>query len=114
VSALPVLSATPPVTAVSAPLLLRKPDAAARPSRAAPPAPAITTSATGVIARTAAAPHSTPNGHGSHADAAAPEKGAWAYGEYWNIDRIVEQVGLRLARRLEVERERTGVRQWRS
>jgi len=31
----------------------------------------------------------------------------------WNIDWITEQVGRRLARRLEIERERMGARSWR-
>lgn len=117
---LPVSSAAPitpalPVTTVSktpsaAPvhLLFRKPDAAATASHPPTPAPTITrhapsiaSSPTGVVARMPVAPDATLLGPAS------------MHEHDPHLDWIAEQVGHRLARRLEVERERMGVRQWR-
>jgi hypothetical protein len=44
---------------------------------------------------------------------AAPSSRSWRPADERNIEWITEQVGLRLARRLEIERERMGVRRWR-
>jgi hypothetical protein len=89
----------------AAPLVLRKPSNAARanitPPSTTPSTPAITTQpAASVIARTAA-PNPAPVAH--RAVPTPPH----------DIDWIAEQVGNRIARRLEIERERLGVRSWR-
>ncbi|MEP6620363.1 MAG: hypothetical protein ABJE47_13650 [bacterium] len=89
-----------PSVAASA-LLLRKPEQVASPSVSRAQAPSITTTSRDVVARTAEAPQP------------ATSDAPWSYTDDRNIDWIAEQVGNRLARRLEIERERMGVRQWR-
>jgi hypothetical protein len=87
------------------PLVMRRPDIAAhRPAPTSPPAistPAITTAAPSTIARAPASPVASPH-------ASTPVRADAAH-----IDWIAEQVGNRLARRFEIERERMGVRSWR-
>jgi hypothetical protein len=89
----------------TAPLILRKPSSAAHatttPTAATPSTPAVTPQpASSVIARTAAP-----------SAAAAPHRPIPTPPH--DIDWIAEQVGQRIARRLEIERERLGVRSWR-
>lgn len=89
--------------ASSAPLVLRKSNAAASTTGGTPATAATTTSAvtTPLVARSA-----TTSSH--HAPAAArPTQHAL------DLDWVAEQVGQRIARRLEIERERLGVRSWR-
>jgi hypothetical protein len=45
--------------------------------------------------------------------AAASSDGTRSYGHEGNIDWIADQVGKRLLRRLEIDRERMGIRSWR-
>ena len=98
--------ASPTVAGISTPLLWRKPDAVAAP-QVAGSLPTITTAASAVIAREAAAPVQTPTpDQPMHAPASTSAVAM-------DIDWITEQVGSRLARRLEIERERLGVRPWR-
>lgn len=90
----------------SAPLVLRKADVAVAPSVPSQQLPTISTSAPGVIAREViATSRSAPN------EIAREQAGQSPSGV--EIDRIVEQVESRLARRFEIERERQGVRSWR-
>jgi hypothetical protein len=88
------------VTAAPMPLLMRQTEAGAAP----PPAetPLLWTAGSAVSsAQTTASPHlNATESAGTHPNEPS-------------IDWIAEQVGNRLARRLEIERERRGVRQWR-
>ena len=104
VGALPVTTASPTAASTSAQLVLRKPIVTAAPSQSPAP-PTITPSPHNVIARTAneTAPESV--GQRSHAP--------YTHSHDIDIDSLAEEVGNRLARRLEIERERMGVRQWR-
>lgn len=63
--------------------------------------PSITPLPSQIITRTADERHAAPHARTSPSSSD------------WNIDWITEQVGRRLARRLEIERERMGVRSWR-
>lgn len=89
-------------TASFAPLLFRKPDITAPAAQVSGKLPTITPAAPGVISRTAAAPASNPG----QVFAAAPDVAM-------DIDWIAQQVSSRLERRLDIERERLGVRPWR-
>jgi hypothetical protein len=102
VSAVRSTTVSPQGGAASLPLVFRKPDvhATPSPSRSGVQAPS-TTSPNGVKAHKPAPPK------------AAPRIGAAAVADGLNLDWITEQVGTRLARRLEIERERMGVRPWR-
>lgn len=101
----PSFSPSPVVGNAATPLVMRRPDITAhRPAPTSPPAistPAITTSAPSTIARAPASPVASPH-------VASPGRADAA-----QIDWIAEQVGNRLARRFEIERERMGVRSWR-
>jgi hypothetical protein len=101
VTALPSTPTSPSLAAPSPQLVLRKPIVSTETSRGPSQPLSITTSTPQVVARTA--------DHGS----GTPHTGTSTYSHEWNIDWITEQVGRRLARRLEVERERLGVRPWR-
>ena len=101
----PSFSPSPVVGNAATPLVMRRPDITAHgPAPTSPPAissPAITTSAPSTIARAPASPVASPH-------VASPGRADAA-----QIDWIAEQVGNRLARRFEIERERMGVRSWR-
>lgn len=100
-TALPAVSAVQNVSSAPPRLVLRKPSV---PVAAAPllsPAPSIAAAPASVIART----------HDAYGP--APHHGESRQARDWDIDWIAEQVGRRLARRLEIERERTGIRSWR-
>jgi hypothetical protein len=94
---LPTASSTP-MSSTTMPLVSRKPDAAL--AAAQSPASSVPTSSPGVLARDTNAQ-------------AAQHPRAWTTTGHLDIDWITEQVGSRLARRLEIDRERQGVRQWR-
>lgn len=100
----PIIGAT--AINASAPLVLRKAEVARAPSVPSTQLPTISTSAPGVISReVVATPGSVPNENVSEQAGPSPSGVA--------IDRIVEQVEIRLARRFEIERERQGVWPWR-
>jgi len=88
-----------------APLLLRKLEPVAAPTAISQQVPRTTAAPPGVIARKEAAPEHLPKAIG-HSPAVK-------YAGDTEIDRISAQVEDRLARRLEIERERLGVRPWR-
>ena len=99
-SGLLTVGVQPPVVgAAPTPLVLRKHAAAVRtdPSHQ-------TTSSIGPSPTSAIVPEAAP---------AAATEGAWRSADLRTIDWIAEQVTYRLARRLEIERERMGVRAWR-
>ena len=99
--ALTATSATPSVSAPPPRLVLRKAVAAATSAGHPSQPPSIATAPASVIART------------SDASGAGSQYGESNHAHDWNIEWIADQVGKRLARRLEIERERTGARQWR-
>jgi hypothetical protein len=104
-SGLPVVSRMPLASAGSATtaspsLLLRKPTAPA-------PIVPVTTAARTTIARKETGATPAPG-----SDSAAYKHAVECAGDS-EVDRIAAQVESRLARRLEIERERLGVRQWR-
>lgn len=99
--ALPAIVAAPSMSPAPPRLVLRKAVAAATSAGHPSQPPSIATAPGSVIARTSDTP-----GAGS-------QYGETGHGHDWNIEWIAEQVGKRLARRLEIERERTGARQWR-
>ena len=101
VSAQPAITASPTIAAAPAQLVLRKAVVSTGTSQGPAQPPSITPSTQQVIARTADGDHATPNA------------GTSTFSNDWNIDWIAEQVGSRLARRLDIERERLGVRPWR-
>lgn len=93
----------PSTTAVApSQLVLRKPDAVA--------APAVQSTTPSASAQPAVARGDRAAASGAES---APNAGAWSQANERSIDWIAEQVGQRLVRRLEIERERMGVRQWR-
>jgi hypothetical protein len=94
VGAQPMVVSTAPT-----PLVLRKHAAAVRTDPSHPTRSAIGPSPTDAIV-----PEAAP---------AAATEGAWRSADLSTIDWIAEQVAHRLARRLEIERERMGVRSWR-
>lgn len=100
-TALPSTMTSPSLVAVPPQLVLRKAIVSTETNRGPSHPLSITTSAPQVVARTA------DEGRGS------PHAGTSTFSYDWNIDWITEQVGRRLARRLEVERERLGARPWR-
>ena len=92
------------VRSASTQLLLRAPDASAPavpPRTATPPVAGASAGGSAGATPRAAGPQST------------ARDSTWTHAGEANIEWIAEQVGNRLARRLEIERERMGVRQWR-
>jgi hypothetical protein len=100
-AARPLLSAG---SAAGAPLVLRRMLAA--PAQSSSPFPTVMPPPTVQLPReeTPAPLQQKPNPYGE--TNAGAQTGS-------DIDRIVEEVGRRLMRRLEIERERKGIRQWR-
>jgi len=102
-------TAAPIVASTAAPLVFRKVAAAAPASPAARPSIASTIvktpAATNVVARAAAAPDTTEDGEAALSPAPDSKK--------MDLEWLTQQVSARLARRLEIERERLGVRPWR-
>lgn len=99
--ALPAITAAPTISIAPQPLVLRKAVVPSTRAGASMQPPSISTAPASVIART----------HDAHG--ATSSQGEAGHADDWNIEWIAEQVGKRLARRLEIERERTGIRPWR-
>jgi hypothetical protein len=98
----PASTTTSPVNAAALTQLVLRKAVAGREASQRPIQPlSITPSPPQVIARTADDRHPV------------PLAGTSTSSYEWNIDWITEQVGRRLARRLEIERERMGARSWR-
>jgi hypothetical protein len=103
------VSTAAPIAA--APLVFRKVAGAAPAFPAARATPSIASTilkapaTTHVVARTAAAPETTESGEVAPSPAPEPRK--------LDLEWLTQQVSSRLARRLEIERERLGVRPWR-
>jgi hypothetical protein len=100
-AARPLLSAG---SAAGAPLVLRRMLAA--PAQSSPSLPTVMPPATVQLPR-----EETPAPSQKNPDPAPATKVGAHTGS--DIDRIAEEVGRRLMRRLEIERERKGIRQWR-
>jgi hypothetical protein len=93
----------------ASPLVLRKADVTVVSPAAAKQLPTISTAQPRVIAReVAATPHAQSMQHAAIPEMERPEM------DRLDIIRIAELVESRLGRRLEIERERQGVRQWRT
>jgi len=105
----PTVAAANVLATAAAPLVFRKAVATTSvfPATGGPPSIAPTImkapAATTVLARTAATPETT--------EAALPSTPASA--QRMDLEWLTQQVSSRLARRLEIERERLGVRPWR-
>ena len=97
----PLLSAG---SAAGGPLVLRRMLAA--PAQSSTPLPTVMPPATVQLPR-----EETPSPSQQKPDPAVAMKVGAHTGS--DIDRIAEEVGRRLMRRLEIERERKGIRQWR-
>jgi len=97
----PLLSAA---SAAGAPLVLRRMLAA--PAHSSTPLPTVMPPAVVQLPREETSSPSQPTPEPVAATRAAVHTGS-------DIDRIAEEVGRRLMRRLEIERERKGIRQWR-
>jgi hypothetical protein len=94
-------TASPSISAAPTQLVLRKAVVSGQANQGPTQSPSITPSPPQIIARMAA--------DEGHRTAYGPSTSS----HDWNIDWITEQVGRRLARRLEIERERMGTRSWR-
>ena len=101
VPALAATTSSPTIVAAPTQLVLRKAMVSPIASQSHVQLPSITPSAPQMVARTADESH-----RHAHANTSTSSHD-------WNIDWITEQVGRRLARRLEIERERMGARSWR-
>jgi len=99
--AVPAMTAAPAISVAPQRLVLRKAIVPATRAEGPLQTPSISSAPTSAIART----------HDAHGTSTYHAETGHAHD--WNLDWIAEQVGKRLARRLEIERERTGVRQWR-
>jgi hypothetical protein len=100
-TALAGTASSPTIAAAPTQLVLRKAMASTTANQSAIELPSITPSPPQIVARTT-------DESRRHAHA-----GTSTSSYDWNIDWITEQVGRRLARRLEIERERMGARSWR-
>jgi len=101
VTVLAETTSSPTIAVAPTQLVLRKATMSTTASENHVQLPSITTAAPQIVARTTDERH-----RNAHA-------GTSTSSYDWNIDWITEQVGRRLARRLEIERERMGARSWR-
>jgi len=102
----PVIALAPQSPASATPLVLRRVAAPVPPSPSTPPVPYAMPSSSAVAEELTRAAQAEKTASTPHAAAAAHTGNA-------DIDQLAEQVERRLRQRLEIERERRGIRSWR-